>query len=109
MYLAQTLCQIRTTAGQGRTYVSGIDIALDDIQYRDVARRLARHGRHHAVLRLEETPHDVQDSRSSYWLRFVDLVTREGCVGGHEEVAAWCRDERRDDPDEVIIHVAWVS
>lgn len=39
----------------------------------------------------------------------VDLVAREGCVRCHEEVTSWCGDEGRDDPNEIIVHVARVS
>ena len=39
----------------------------------------------------------------------VDVVAREGGVGGHEEVAARGGDERGDDADEVVVHVAWIT
>jgi hypothetical protein len=37
---------------------------LDDVENRDVARRLARHGRHHPIFGLEETTHHVQHCRA---------------------------------------------
>ena len=45
-----------STSGLGQegcqTYVGGVDIALNDVENRDVARRLAGYGRDHPVLRL---------------------------------------------------------
>lgn len=38
-----------------------------------------------------------------------NLVTGEWGVGGHEEVTSRCWDQRRDDADKVIVHVARVS
>ena len=32
----------------------------------------------------------------------------ERCVAGHEEVEVWRRDERRDQADQVVVHVQGV-
>jgi hypothetical protein len=39
----------------------------------------------------------------------VDLVTCEGGIGGHEEVAAWGRNEGGDYSDEIVVHVAGIA
>lgn len=39
----------------------------------------------------------------------LDVVAGEGGVGGHEEVAARGGDERGEDADEVVVHVARVA
>lgn len=38
-----------------------------------------------------------------------DGIVGERSVGGHEEVAARSWDERGDDSDEIVVHVARVS
>lgn len=37
------------------------------------------------------------------------LVSGERCVASHEEVEAGCGDERCDQADEVVVHVARVA
>ena len=37
------------------------------------------------------------------------LVRGERGVAGHEEVEPGCGDQRRDQPDQVVVHVARVS
>lgn len=36
------------------------------------------------------------------------LVSGEWCVPSHEEVEARCGDERGNQANEVVVHVAWV-
>ena len=36
----------------------------------------------------------------------VNIITREWCVRGHQEMAPWCRDEGCDDADKVIVHIS---
>ena len=49
--------------------VGRVDVALDDVEDGDVARRLARRRRDHAVLGLQEAAHDVEDGRAPDGLR----------------------------------------
>lgn len=37
------------------------------------------------------------------------LVSGQRCVAGHEEVEAGCRDEGRNEADQVVVHVAGVA
>lgn len=53
----------------GQTYVRRIYVALDDVQYRNIASSLARHCRYHAVLGLQKSAHDIKDSCSPNSLR----------------------------------------
>ena len=41
-------------------------------------------------------------------ISYHELITGEGSVGGHEEVASRCWDKWGNDADEVIVHVAGV-
>ena len=96
-------------AQQTLMHVRGVDLALDDVENGDVAALLAGNGRHHAVLRLEQPSHHVEDGCLPHRLGLFDLVPREGRVRRHEEVASGCRDQRGQNADEVIVHVAGVS
>ena len=89
--------------------VIGIGFALDDVEDGDVAGFLAGKGRDHAVLVLEETPHDVKDGGLAHRLGLLDVVAGEGGVGRHEEVAPGSGDQGGDDTDEVVVHIAWVT
>lgn len=94
---------------QTLVHVRGVDFALDDVQDRDVAALLAGDGRHHAVLGLEQPPHDVENGRLAHGLGLLDLISGEGGICRHEEMAPWCRDERCQDADEIVVHVPGVS
>ena len=48
-----------------RAYVCRVDVALNDVQDGDVAGRLARAGRNHAVLGLQQAAHHVEHCRTS--------------------------------------------
>ena len=76
------------------TCVGRVGLALDDVEDGYVAAPLARVGRHHAVLGLQQPSHDVQDRRFPHRLCLLDLVTREGRIRSHEEVAAGRWDQR---------------
>ena len=73
---------------QTLVHIRRVDLTLYDIEDGNIAALLARYGRHHAVLWLQQPPHDVQHRRLAHRLGLLDLVAREGCVGRHEEVAA---------------------
>jgi hypothetical protein len=45
-------------------HVGGIDVALNNVQDRDVARRLARYGGNHPIFGLQKTAHHVQYRRT---------------------------------------------
>ncbi len=90
-------------------HIGGIDLSLDYVEDGNIAALLARHRRYHAVLWLQQPPHDVQDCRFAHRLGLLDLVAGERGVGSHEEVAAWCGDQRGENADEVVVHVARVS
>ena len=90
-------------------HIVWIGFALDDVEDGDVAGFLAGRGGDHAVLGLQQPPHDVEHGGLAHCLGLLDVVAGEGRVGGHEEVAAGGGDQRRDDPDEVVVHVAGVA
>lgn len=90
-------------------HISWINLALNDIKNGDVATLLAWICGDHAVLGLEETTHDVENSGFSHGLGLLDGVACEGCVGGHEEMTAGCRNKGGYDADKVVMHIAWVS
>lgn len=94
---------------QRLVHICRVDFALDDVEDADVATLFAGVGGHHAVLRLQQAPHDVEDGGFAHRFCGFDGGAREGRVGGHEEVAAGCWDEAGDDGDEVVVHVAWVA
>ena len=53
--------------------VRWVNVTLDDVQDGDVAGRLARAGRNHAVLGLQQSAHHVEHCRTSdglglYWM-----------------------------------------
>lgn len=69
--------------------VCGIHLALNDVQDGNVTTLFAGHRRNHAVLGLEQTSHDVENSSLANCLCLLYLVTGKWRVGGHEEVATW--------------------
>jgi len=81
-------------AEQTLVHIGRVDFTLDDVEYGYVAALLAGHGRHHAVLRLQQPPHDVQDCRFPHCLCLFDLIAGEGRIRRHEEVAAGRWDQR---------------
>ena len=56
---------------------------------------------------LQEPSHDIEDGRLPNG-RVLGLGGERG-VAGHQEVKVRGRDERRDQPDKIIIHVGRVS
>lgn len=122
--------------GGPRCYLGGVHLSLDDVEDGDVAvARLPLPPRgHHHVLGLQEPPHHIQhcglphasNLRQSsvnpiYNTTTVEktktktstvthrLVSGQRCVAGHEEVEAGCRDEGRNEADQVVVHVAGVA
>ena len=47
-------------AGNEYTYISRINIPLNNVQDGDIASRLARGCGYHSIFRLEEASHDIQ-------------------------------------------------
>mmetsp|Transcript_35615 Transcript_35615/g.114641 ORF Transcript_35615/g.114641 Transcript_35615/m.114641 type:complete len:295 (-) Transcript_35615:733-1617(-) len=87
-----------------------VHVALDDVEDRDVAAAvLASRARNHDVFSLQQPSHHVHDGRlpDSHAARFLaQVLERERSVPCHKEVEPWRRDERRDQADEVVVHVA---
>lgn len=96
-------------AQQALVHVGRVDLTLYHVQDGNVAALLGRHRRHHAVFGLEQPAHHVQHRRLAHRLGLLHLVPGEWCVRRHEEVAARRRDERREDADEVVVHVPRVA
>lgn len=96
-------------------HVRRVHLALDDVEDRNVAALAAglaaRAGRrrHHAVLGLKQAAHDVEHGGLAHRLSLLDLVAGKGGVGSHEEVGARGGDERGEDADEIVVHVARVT
>jgi len=65
------------------TYISGIDFALNDIQNGDITSSFTWCRKHHTIFGLEETPHNVEDSRSP---------DRLGLVTYYEHTKLECAD-----------------
>lgn len=89
--------------------ILGVNLALDDVEDRDIAALLAWVCRDHAVLGLEKAAHDVQDGGFPHGLGLLDVVASERSVGGHEEVTAWCGDQGGDDADKIVMHIARIT
>jgi hypothetical protein len=64
MYLEQLSHGLLIARGED-TYICRIDVALDYIEDGDVTRGFARSRRHHPVIRLQESAHDVQHCRTT--------------------------------------------
>lgn len=96
-------------AQQALMHVGGVDFALDDVEDGDVAALLPRYRRDHPVLRLQQSPHDVQYGCLPHRLGLLNLVTSKRRIRGHEEVASGCWNEGGQNADEVVMHVARVS
>lgn len=94
---------------QTLVHVCRVNLTLDDVENGDVAAFLARLRRHHAVLGLQQTAHHVQHRRLAHSLGLLDLVSGEGRVSRHEEVASRRGDQRSLDADEIVVHVPGVS
>ena len=62
--------------------------------------------RHHHILRLQQTSHHIKHSCLANGCLFV--LRRQWRVARHEEMQSRCRDERCDESDEIVVHVAWV-
>ena len=90
-------------------HVRRIRLALYNIQHRDITTTLPRRHRHHPILGLQQSPHDVEHSGLAHGLGSLDVGRCEGRVRGHEVVAAGRGDEGGDDAAEVVVHVAWVA
>lgn len=90
-------------------YIGRINIALNDIQNRDVATLLAWNSGHHSVFGLEKSTHNIQDCGLSYSLSLLEVIACEWCVRGHKEMAARSRYQRGNNANEVIVHIARVS
>ena len=85
-----------------------------------------RCGDHH-VLRLKQTPHDIQNCRFSYGRFLLNkvislksivqsfvksiylMVVREWGIAGHQEMKPRSGDERSDQTYEVVVHITRVS
>lgn len=62
------------------------------------------------VLRIDLPYHISANRDLNLGLAYlVDVVPGEWGVRGHEEMAAWCRDQTGDDTDQVVVHIAWIS
>ena len=53
---------------EGDTHIGRVHVTLDDVEDRDIARGFTGCRGDHAVLGLEETPHDVEDCCLAYGL-----------------------------------------
>ena len=72
--------------------ICGVNFSLDNIEYGYVAALFARICGHHAILRLEQTAHDVQNCGFANCLGRLDIIAGERSIGGHEKMASRCRD-----------------
>lgn len=92
-----------------RTYIGRISLSLDDVEDRDIATLLRGRSRDHPIFGLQETTHHIQHGRLSHRFRLIDPVTRKGCVRSLKEVTFRGGDQGGNHPDEVVVHVSWVS
>ena len=91
------------------TYIGGVSFAHDDVQDGNVAAVLAGIGADHAVLGLQESPHDLQHGCPPHRLGGLDVLACEGCVAGLQEVAARRGDQTGHYADQIVVHVARIS
>ena len=89
--------------------IGWIHISLNDVQDRDVATFLSRDCRDHSILRLEESTHHIQNGSFANCLCLFDVVARERCIGGHQEMASRSWYQGGDNADKVVVHISWVS
>ena len=103
------LCQpALTNPEKALVHICWVHLALDDVENRDVAAFLARYGRDHPILGLQQSSHDIQYRRLPHCLGLLDLVAREWRIRGHQEVTPRCGNQRGQYADEVVVHVARV-
>jgi len=88
--------------------VGWVYLSLDDIENGDVTALLSGDCRDHAVFRLEQASHDVEDCCLADCLGLFNLVTSEGCIRCHQKVTSWCGNQRGENADEIVVHVARV-
>mmetsp|Transcript_56311 Transcript_56311/g.93791 ORF Transcript_56311/g.93791 Transcript_56311/m.93791 type:complete len:414 (-) Transcript_56311:118-1359(-) len=86
--------------------VGRIDIAADNVENRNVDTLLGA-ARHHDVFGLQQASHHIEHTRLLN-LRLVALDD-ERRERGHEEVGAGRRHQRRDQANEVVVHVSGVA
>ena len=86
-----------------------ICFSLNDVEYADITTCLTRRRWDHTILRLQQSPHHVQYCSLPYRLCLLYIVSCEGSVWGHEEVASRRWNERSNNANEVIVHVARVA
>lgn len=91
------------------THISGVCFAHDDVEDTDVAAVLGGVRADHPVLGLQQSAHDFEDSSSANRLCGFNVLACEGGVAGLQEVAAWCRDQRGDDADKIVVHVSRIA
>mmetsp|Transcript_133248 Transcript_133248/g.385652 ORF Transcript_133248/g.385652 Transcript_133248/m.385652 type:complete len:221 (+) Transcript_133248:505-1167(+) len=91
---------------QTLVHLGRVHLALNNVQNRDVHAPSSR-TRHHDVLGVQKSPHDVEHSRLANGGGL--SVYRQGGIPRHEEVAPRCRDQGGEHADQVVVHVAGVS
>ena len=94
---------------QALVHLRRVDLALDDVEDRDVAALLPvlPSAGDHPILLLQQPSHHVKDGRLPH--SACVLVERHRRVSRHEEVAARRRYKRRYQPDHVVVHVPRVA
>lgn len=91
------------------TYIRGVGFSLDDVEDGNVTALFARRRRYHPILGLQQPPHHIEHRRLPDRLGLLDIVPGKRRVRRHEKVTTRRRDQRRHDPDQVIVHVARIS
>mmetsp|Transcript_36544 Transcript_36544/g.97361 ORF Transcript_36544/g.97361 Transcript_36544/m.97361 type:complete len:229 (-) Transcript_36544:500-1186(-) len=87
-------------------HLRGINVTLDDVQYRDV-HPTPSGTRYHDVFGVQQSPHHVQYCRFSH-SRCLSIQSKR-CVTRHQEMAAWRRDQRSQHSNQIVVHVPWVT
>ncbi len=86
--------------------IGWINIALNDVQYRNVAALLPRNSGNHAILRLEKSSHYIQNSGLANSFGLLNIIARKWCVRCHQEMAPRGWYQRSNNADKVVMHVA---
>ena len=90
-------------------HLSWVGLSLDDVENTNVAAGFTGSGGDHSILWLQQSSHDIKHSSLTNSFGLPNTITREWGIRGHEEVTSRGRYQGRDDPNQIIVHVARVA
>lgn len=90
-------------------YFGRICLSLNDVQYAYVAATFAWLCEHHAVLGLQQSPHDIKNCSLTHQLGLFDILASEGRVRCHEKMTTRSRYQGGYNSNKIIVHVARIT